>query len=183
MDDPMDTLNVTVRWGDGAEENYIMVTPKEEGLYLLLFHNYSKVDEYPLSISVEDWSGKTSWSNHTLVINEYRFIKPIEDNENMLVTIIVAVVVGIFLAIMLVVLGYIGYKFSKKETEVEFDLKDLKGESAKNKAGTGTDFDQRRVLQIPKESIMLRTEPPKVEAAEEEATAPLIKGRITFDEE
>jgi len=179
LDDPMDTLNVTVRWGDGSKEDYLLITPKGDILFLLLFHNFSAVGDYTLSISAVDWTGAWSWSNDTLIINEYRPIRRIKDEENRLLAIIVAVVVGVFLAIMLVVLGYIGYRFSKKETEVEFDLKDLKGDSERNKVGTGTDFDQRRVLQIPRESIMLRT-PPKEEAVEE---APIIKGTITFDEE
>jgi hypothetical protein len=180
LDDPMDTLNVTVLWGDGESEGYLLMTPKEEVLFLLLFHNFSIVGDYQLSISAVDWTRTTSWSNHTLTINEYTPIKRIKDDENRLLAIIVAVVVGVFLAIMLVVLGYIGYRFSKKETEVEFDLKDLKGESERNKAGTGTDFDQRRVLQIPKESIMLRTPPPKEELS---GGVPIIKGTITLDEE
>lgn len=182
MDDPMDTLNVTVLWGDGGQEGRLLMTPKEGSLYVPLFHNYTAVGDYPLRISVRDWTGSTSWVNHTLVINEYRPIKQIDDQENRLVAIIVAIVVGIFLAIMLVVLGYAGYKFSKKETEVEFDLKDLKGESERNKAGTGTDFDQRRVLQIPKESIMLRSEPSGPGPADGTAP-PVISGTITFDEE
>jgi hypothetical protein len=176
----MDTLNVTVRWGDGAEEHYLLMTPKEDILFLLLFHNFSAVGDYPFSTSAVDWTGITTWSNNTLTINEYTPIKRIEDEENRLIAIIVAVVVGVFLAIMLVVLGYIGYRFSKKETEVEFDLKDLKGDSERNKVGTGTDFDQRRVLQIPKESIMIRSPPPKEGVADD---APIIKGTITFDEE
>jgi hypothetical protein len=180
LDDPMDTLNVTVRWGDGAEEHYLLMTPKEDILFLLLFHNFSAVGDYPFSTSAVDWTGITTWSNNTLTINEYTPIKRIEDEENRLIAIIVAVVVGVFLAIMLVVLGYIGYRFSKKETEVEFDLKDLKGDSERNKVGTGTDFDQRRVLQIPKESIMIRSPPPKEGVADD---APIIKGTITFDEE
>ncbi len=180
LDDPMDTLNVTVKWGDGESEGYVLMTPKDEVLFLLLFHNFSIVGDYQLSISAVDWTQTRSWSNHTLTINEYTPIKRIESDENRLLAIIVAVVVGIFLAIMLVVLGYIGYRFSKKETEVEFDLKDLKGESERNKAGTGTDFDQRRVLQIPKESIMLRTPPPKEELS---GGVPIISGTITFDEE
>jgi hypothetical protein len=176
----MDTLNVTISWGEGSPENYVLATPKDEAFFLLLFHNYSAVGDFAFSISASDWTGAVTWANRTLTIGEYRPIKQIEDQENRLLAIIVAVVVGVFLAIMLVVLGYVGYRFSKKETEVEFDLKDLKADRERNKAGTGTDFDQRRILQIPKESIMLRTT--ATEEAPQEAV-PVIIGKITFDEE
>ena len=51
------------------------------------------------------------------------------------------------------------------------------------KAGTGTDFDQRRSMQIPQESIMAGAKKDLDEEKEDSSDAPMIKGNIVFDEE
>ncbi len=154
-----------------------------EMVFISLFHNYTAVGTYLLVIKVEDWSGEITYFNRTIEVQEYKSIDNDGKGASRLVQIIIAIVMGVVLLIALVTLGYVGYKFSKKETKVDFELKDMKSDIEKEKAGTGTDFDKRRTLQIPRESIMKGPEPPKEGDKEIEKELPMIKGKVTFDEE
>ena len=182
MTDPDETVNLTIEWGDGSTESMVIIIGPESK-YQSIFHNYSSIGEYDLRIRVEDWSGAVSYSNHTLQVFEYRPTDRDDSTASIIIRIVVAVVVGILLIIVLAILGYAGYKFSKQETKVEFDLKDMKSDMGK-KPGTGTDFDERRELQIPKESIMKApTTPKEEEAPPQGAVPPIIQGKVVFDEE
>ncbi|MGA1820781.1 MAG: CARDB domain-containing protein [Thermoplasmatota archaeon] len=188
--DPYDHLTFDIDWGDGSTEIIEKYTNPDNIMYDAVFHNYTEIGTYTVKIRIEDWSGAVYWQNGTLEILEYRPIHLKKDRENLILTIILVVIAVIFLVGILIVLGYVGYKFSKKDTEVEFDLKSLRSDIEKQKPGTGTDFDKRRGMQIPRESIMIR--PKKDEEEEEEdgikevvkpAKMPTIKGKITFDDD
>ncbi len=178
VEDPEDTMKVNVWWGDDESEDLTFYVGEDGKFFQSLFHNYSEIDQYDLSIMVEDWNGAVSWYNKTIEILEYKETKAGEKEERSVWTLVGLIILGIFIVIALVVLGFIAYKVSKKDTEVEFKMKDFKSDIEKQKPGTGTDFDKRRTLQIPTESIMTR---PKIE--EEEETAPTLSGKITFDDE
>jgi hypothetical protein len=173
--DPEDTMKIDVKWGDGNSEkidHYISTDIRE---FISLFHNYSEIDSYDISIRVEDWNGAVSWFNDTLDVLEYKKTEAGEEEERSVWTLVLLILLGIVLVCILVGLGFVAYKISKKDTEVEFKMKDFKSEIEHQKAGTGTDFDQRRTLQIPKESIM--------GIPEKKKDKPAISGTITFDDE
>jgi len=188
VNDPYDHLTFDFDWGDGTTETLDLYTNTEGSTPYVVFHNYTEIGSYAVSIRIEDWSGKVLWQNGTLNIDEYRPVNLKKSSENLILLIILAIIGTIVLVAVLIGLGYVGYKFSKKDTEVEFDLKSLKSDIEKQKPGTGTDFDKRRGMQIPKESIMIR---PKKEEEEEDgieeavkpAKVPMIKGKITFDDD
>jgi hypothetical protein len=189
IDDPYDHLTFDIDWGDGMTEVIELDTDYDDVMFYQIFHNYTEIGIYSVVVRIEDWSGKVVWQNGSLEVGEYRPVNLKEKNENIVLQIILAVIASILLIAILVVLGYVGYRFSKKDTEVEFDLKDLKSDLAKRKPGTGTDFDKRRGMQIPKESIMIRPDEDEeeeddgIEEAVKPAKLPLIKGTITFDDD
>ncbi len=92
----------------------------------------------------------------------------------------------LFFAIILIGIlaffGYTGYKFAKKESEIEFDMDKMKGRMD-HKPGTGTDFDKRRDLQIPKESIMKVDAPDAKDGVPTAKEPSIVSGSIVFDEE
>lgn len=177
--DPEDTMNITVTWGDGESEamDYYVSTDIRE--FISLFHNYSEIKSYDISIRVEDWNGAENWFNHTIEVLEYKKTEAGKEEERSVWTLVLLILLGIVLVAILVGLGFVAYKVSKKDTEVEFKMKDFKSDIEHQKAGTGTDFDQRRTLQIPKESIM-NVPPPKKDDGIE---SPMVSGTITFDDE
>ena len=186
--DPFDHLTFEIQWGDGTTEDKEIFTNPADIMFTEIFHDYNQTGIYNVIIKIEDWSGEVYWQNGTLEIREYRPVHLKKDTENLILTIILVVLATIFLVGILVVLGYVGYRFSKKDTEVEFDLKSLKSDIEKQKPGTGTDFDKRRGMQIPKESIMIRGEAKKeeedgVEEAVKPKSLPLIKGKVTFEDD
>lgn len=184
VEDPQDSINVTVSWGDGETERYDFYVDEEGKFFQSLFHNYSEIRTYEVSIKVVDWEGKASWNNVTLDIKEYKETKKGEEEERSIWTLVGIIILGIFIIIVLVIMGIVAYKVSKKDTEVEFKMKDFKSELQKEKAGTGTDFDQRRNLQIPTESIMGGGRSMREETGKEESPKlKKISGTITFDEE
>jgi len=189
VDDPYDTLTATIDWGDGTLDDVEFSTPSSGIYYQPIFHNYTAVGSYPVSIRIEDWSGAVTWQNYTIDVGEYRPVSLRDPDEKLWVKIVIAIIASIFILAFMIGLGYIGYKFAKKESEVEFDLKDLRSDLASQKPGTGTDFDQRRSLQIPKESIMRAPEEDKeaekggITEAKKPLMAPLIKGKIVFDDD
>ena len=189
INDPYDHLTFDIDWGDGMTEEIELDTDHGDAMFYQIFHNYTEIGTYSVIIRIEDWSGDVIWQNGSLDVGEYRPVNLKEKKENRVLQIVLAVIASILLIAILVVLGYVGYRFSKKDTEVEFDLKDLKSDISKQKPGTGTDFDQRRGMQIPKESIMIRPEENKededdgIEEAVKPTKLPMIKGTITFDDD
>ncbi len=190
INDPYDHLTFTIDWGDGSSEELDLYTEPDDLMFYQIFHNYSEIGVYDVSVRIEDWSGDVIWQNGSLEVHVYRPIHLKETNENIVLQIVLAVLGTIVLLALLIVMGYVGYKFSKKETEVDFDMDKLKSDISKQKPGTGTDFDQRRGLQIPKESIMIRSqeddedeEDDGIEEAVKPASMPIIKGTITFDDD
>jgi len=182
VDDPEDTMEITIEWGDGYVENMTLHVPSSRMEFQSLFHNYTDIGDYTVSVKVEDWSGEVSSYNTTITISEYRETSAGKSEERSVWTLVGLIALGILIVIVLVIFGYIGYKFSKKDTEVEFKMKDFKSEIEKQKAGTGTDFDKRRVMQIPKESILIRPETVKEEGGSDEEL-PMISGKVSFDDE
>jgi flagellar basal body-associated protein FliL len=112
------------------------------------------------------------WYNTTINVMEYKETVKGKEEERSIWTLVFIIILGIIIVIAVVILGMVAYKMSKKDTEVEFKMKDFKSEIEKKKPGTGTDFDQRRGLQIPTESIMMKTKEPKQ-----------LEGTVTFDDE
>jgi hypothetical protein len=191
IDDPDDTILLEVDWGDGSQiENYMRQhTTGDE-----INHTYIAVGTYEIVITGTDWSGSSARVNVTVEVLDYVKDDPIWSIEELSVWQIVLMII-VFILILAVIIGlsYVGYKFAKKETTVEFDMDELK-KKKHEKPGTGTDFDQRRQMQIPQESIMgaARTrrepEPEKKEdypepEVKEGKEAPMISGTITFDDD
>ncbi|MBN1540125.1 MAG: hypothetical protein JW939_08275, partial [Candidatus Thermoplasmatota archaeon] len=187
INDPYDHLLFDIDWGDGTTETLDVQTDPQGLMYYPIFHNYTEIGIYDVEIRIEDWSGSVFWKNGSLEVGEYRPIHLKKERENLILTIILAVLGTLILVALLIVLGYVGYRFSKKDTQVDFDLKSLKSDIEKQKPGTGTDFDKRRGMQIPKESIMIRPPEKKEEGGIKEAVAPaslpLLKGTIVFDDD
>ncbi len=191
IDDPEDTVEVTVDWGDGSMDTYLLYHTAS----YRLFHNYSEVGEYLISIKGVDWSGGADWFNMTLGVAKY---KPPGDDDTFASNLIKIVLLVIFFLLLVGVIfffGRLGYKFAKKTTEVDFEADELK--KRPKKAGTDTDFDQRREMQIPKESIMgaRRPEPDYDESADssdlqdgdleevDQEQPEMIEGDVIFDDE
>ncbi len=174
INDPEDTVEVTVDWGDGSVETFELYHTAS----YRLFHNYSEVGEYLISIKGVDWSGGVDWFNMTLGVAKY---KPPGDEDTFASNLIKIVLLVIFFLLLVGVIfffGRMGYKFANKTTEVDFESDELK--KRPKKAGTDTDFDQRRDMQIPKESIMGARRPePEVDNEQPE----MIEGDVVFDEE
>jgi len=173
---------MAVDWGDGSSETD---GPFEDGMNSM-FHNYTKTGTYNLRIVATDYNGDVAYVNASINVVPYSLNITKEKDPNLLLKIILAVIGGTILLAILAFFGYTGYKFAKRESEVEFDMEKMKGRMD-HKPGTGTDFDQRRDLQIPKESIM-KVESPKerdeIPAAKEPAIASSpVQGSIVFDEE
>jgi len=183
IDDPEDTLTILVDWGDGISETYEDIAVPN----LDIFHNFTQMGKYEVRMIGTDWSGDRAYRNTTLTVVEYSFNITKDKDPNLVLKIVLAVIGGIFLVAILAFFGYTGYKFAKKETQVDFDREKMKGRMDL-KPGTGTDFDQRRDMQIPKESIM-RIEEPKTKESEPSVkqtpmkSSTVISGTITFDEE
>lgn len=174
--DPEDTMDIEVQWGDGNSEEMDYDVTSDSREFLSLFHNYSEIDSFSISIMVEDWNGAVTYYNDTIQVQEYKETEAGEEEERSVWTLVLLILLGIFLVIILVALGFVAYKISKKDTEVEFKMKDFKSDLPHEKVGTGTDFDQRRKMQIPQESIM---GPGKEEKKSESS----VSGTITFDDE
>lgn len=174
IDDPQDTAKIYYEWGDGSSENTVLSVPSNAFLFHSIFHNYTEVGEYEFSLRVEDWSGDVVWYNKTIEVLEYRETKKGEEEERSIWTLVLIIIFGIVIVAAVVVLGMVAYKMAKKDTEVEFKMKDFKSEIEKKQAGTGTDFDQRRGLQIPRESIMMSSKPEEPKE---------IIGKVTFEDD
>lgn len=192
IDDPDDTVLLEVDWGDGSPVEYYERhhTTGDE-----INHTYIGVGLYEIIITGTDWSGSSVLVNVTVEVLDYVRDDPVWSIDELSVWQIVMIII-VFILILAIIIGfgYVGYKFAKKETTIEFDMDELK-KRKQEKPGTGTDFDQRRQMQIPQESIMgggrrsREPEPdkkkdypePKVE--EGASGAPLISGTITFDDE
>ncbi|MGA1822200.1 MAG: CARDB domain-containing protein [Thermoplasmatota archaeon] len=192
IDDPDDTISLEVDWGDGSQIEYYerQHTTGDE-----LNHTYSAVGLYDIVITGTDWSGSTGRVNVTVEVIDYVKDDPIWSIEELSVwQIVLMIIVFILILIIIIGLSYVGYRFAKKETTVEFDMDELKKRKLE-KPGTGTDFDQRRQMQIPKESIMgggRRQKEPEAEKKEDYPEpkvdegapgAPMISGTITFDDD
>lgn len=174
IDDPEDTVDVTVNWGDGSTDTYSLYHTAS----YRIFHNYTEVGEYSVSLEGVDWSGGVDWFNMTIGVAEYH---PPGDDDTLTRDIIRMVLLVIFFLVLVGIIftfGRMGYKFAKKTTVVDFESDELK--KRPKKAGTDTDFDQRREMQIPKDSIM-GPRGPEPEIASEEPE--MIEGDVLFDDD
>ncbi|MFW3145868.1 MAG: CARDB domain-containing protein [Thermoplasmatota archaeon] len=180
VDDLYDHLTLEIDWGDGTKETKEVETGADEIEKMDLFHDYYSTGDFEISMKITDWAGESVWENSTVTILKYSPPKKPGEGLDLAIKIIIGVIAIILILVVLFFLGRTAYRFAKRESEVEFQMKDLKGESYK-KPGTGTDFDKRREMQIPKESIMGGSTVKKEEEEKEEM--PIIKGTIVFDDE
>ncbi|MBN1389375.1 MAG: hypothetical protein JXA22_01910 [Candidatus Thermoplasmatota archaeon] len=188
INDPYDHLMFEMDWGDETTESLEIYTNPDGIMFYQIFHNYTSIGTYDVKVRISDWGGSEFNVNGTLEVLEYRPVNLKKERENLIVRIILAVLATILLVAVVIALGYVGYRFSKKDTEVEFDLKSMRSDIEKEKPGTGTDFDKRRGMQIPKESIMIRTQEKRkedggIKEAVTPASLPIIKGTIVFDDD
>ncbi len=177
--DPKDHITIEADWGDGTSSTTEWFTSSNPATQIDIYHNYTEAGFYDVSLKIIDWSGDVSWVNQTVEVHEY---SPPRENVglSMVLLIIIAIVAIIFIVAMLIFLGRAAYRFAKKDTEVEFDMEQL-GSRKKEKAGTGTDFDLRRNMQIPQESIMGGAKDRSEDPGSEDT--PVVDGRIVFDDE
>lgn len=187
LKDPNDHITVEADWGDGTTSTEEFTTSSSSVDQIDIYHDYTEVGTYSISLKITDWSGDVWWVNETVEVHEYS--PPADDDSTrLIIMIIIAVIATIFIVGMLIFLGKSAYKFAKKDTEVEFDMDQIKSKKVE-KAGTGTDFDERRDMQIPQESIMGSARKRTIDEEEETETtelpddAPMIKESIVFDDE
>ncbi|MDG6223935.1 MAG: PKD domain-containing protein [Candidatus Thermoplasmatota archaeon] len=184
INDPDDQITLDVDWGDGQTET---LSPFYNGTNNI-FHNYTELGEYTIRIIAWDWSGDSVRINTTIKVVPYHYNISTEKGPSLLLTIALGIVLAIVIIAILAFAINTGMKMARKESVIDFDREKGKNKMAL-KAGTGTDFDQRRVLQIPKESIMRSEAPPSpkddvpVSAGGGIPGPGLIKGQIVFDDE
>ena len=184
INDPDDTIMMEVDWGDGRTE---IMGPFYNGSNNIL-NNYTELGEYTIRIGAWDWSGDSVNINTTIKVVPYHYNISKEKGPSMFLTIALGIVLGIVIIAILAFAINTGLKMSRKESVIEFDREKGKHKMAL-KAGTGTDFDKRRDLQIPKESIIKTEAPPApkeklpASAGGEMPGPALIKGQIVFDDE
>jgi hypothetical protein len=179
VDDLEDSVTLDVDWGDGSSDNG--QGPFGDGSSSL-FHNYTETGTYTIRIIATDYVGDLCYVNATLAIVPFSLNITDEKDPNLILKIVLSVIGGILLIGILAFFGYTGYKFAKKESEIEFDMDKMKGRMD-HKPGTGTDFDKRRDLQIPKESIMKVDAPDAKDEAPAAKEPSIVSGSIVFDEE
>ena len=185
VNDPGDSLTLTIDWDDGSTEN--MIVNHTSGMEIN--HTYNAVGVYDIEINGYDWSGESAYANITIDVLDYKKDEPAWSLEELSPwQIVLIIIIFIIIVVLIVTFGYTGYKFAKKETTVEFDMEEMK--KPHEKVGTGTDFDERKKYLIPKESIMgssksrrKEEEYLEPEVKDEESEVPIIEGEITFDEE